>query len=348
MSLVQEMLDNPLEFGKKYPLQPRTYSAGDETRKEKLTRDDKFFQVRGEDRICWFAFKPTTMKDFGSGAYALDVCKYPKPHYEPMYWLDWDANQVIRTVLRPSSKFRDGDWRTEHGVRMFRDTVQSFLDPAEQEEVFNHRMSALVDMQNLSPRIFFTAAVNGCSVFVEGTEEQPIVYHANAMNHLAGFDEADSAMVFQMLRAEKIQQMEKRYREFSQSHQKGPKGPGTFSAKPAAEVNMKHYFAAVQDQRFCQWFAEEANGIASKYVQDTERTRYFWTSLKDLRLEEGIGTVYGVEKNGKWQFFYQKLVFVTVLRDDGVFKSEWRKVSSWHTVACEQFWPDGSGRFAIT
>lgn len=348
MSLVQELLDKPLEFGKKHPLQPRTYASDSETRKEKRTRDDSFFQVRGEERICWFRFKPTTMKDFGSGAHSLDISRYPMPGYEPMYWLDWDANQVIRTVLRPSRKLQDGQWRTEYGVRMFRDTVQSFSDDTEREEVFNHRMSVLTDLANLRPRIFFTAAVNGCSVFVEGTEEQPVVYHANAMGHLFGFDEVDSGELFQRLRAEKIHQMEKRYREFSASHKKGPRGPGIFSVKPPGEVNPTHYLAAVQDPRFRSWFAEEAHAIAKKWVQDTERTRYLWTSLKDLQLEEGIGTVYGVETNGKWQFFYQKLVFVTVLRDDALFGSDWKKVSSWHTIACEQFWPDGGGRFNLS
>lgn len=347
MSLVQELLDKPLEFGKKYPLQPRTYAGPSETRKEKRTQDDTFFQVRGEERICWFAFKPTTMKDFGPGAYALDVCRYPKPGYEPMYWLDWDANQVFRTVLRPSRKFQNEDFKTEYGVRMFRDTVENILDQAEQEEVFNHRLSVLANLENLRPRIFFTAAVNGCSVFIEGTEEQPVVYHANAMGHLMGFDEVDSARLFQRLRAEKINHMEKRYREFSASHKKGPRGPGSFTVKPPGEVNPSHYFAAVQDQRFQQWFAEEAHAIADKWVQDTERTRYFWTSLKDLKLEEGIGAVFGVETNGKWQFFYQKLVFVTVLRDDALIGSDWKRVSSWHTFACEKFWPDGGGRFDL-
>ncbi|HET9228043.1 MAG TPA: hypothetical protein VFR31_15315, partial [Thermoanaerobaculia bacterium] len=149
-------------------------------------------------------------------------------------------------------------------------------------------------------------------------------------------------------RHEKVQHMEKRYKEFSESHVKGPKGLGVFSPKPVQGVNMGHYLSPVQDKEFCKWFAKEVNEIADKYVEDTKRTRYLWTSLKDLQLEEGIGTVFGVEKNGKWQFFYQKLVFVTVLRDDNLLKSEWRKVSNWYTVACEKFWPDGGGRFDLS
>lgn len=349
MTLFEDLVDDPIAFGKKYPMQPRANPiVPGSWSKEKRTQRDSFFQVRGEDRIAWFRFKPTSDRLYGPGGLALDMSTYPLPGYEPMYWLPWGADQVYRTALRPSKKLANEEWTTAYGVDMFRDTVANFADESERNAVFNHRMEVLQNLGNLRPRIFFTAAVNGCSVFVEGTEEQPIVYHANASSHLAGFDEADSAEVFRVLRHEKVQHMEKRYKEFSESHAKGPRGQGAFSQKPVQAVNMGHYLSPVQDKRFCQWFAEEVNEIAQKYVQDTERTRYFWTSLKDLKLEEGVGTVFGIEKDGKWKLYYQKLVFVTVLRDDGLFKSAWREVANWHTVACEKFWPDGDGRFDLS
>ncbi|HWM91703.1 MAG TPA: hypothetical protein VN493_13125 [Thermoanaerobaculia bacterium] len=346
MSLVEKLIEDPIEFGKKNPMHPNTPPIGPGGwSKEKRTQRDKFFQVRGEDRIVWFAF---TKSFHGPGGYSFDFSEYPKPGYEPVYWLPWGMNQIYRTALRPSRKFEDEDWKTEYGVRMFRDTVEKFSDTSERDTVFNHRMKVLEDLGNLRPKIFFTAAVNGCSVFIEGTEEEPIVYHANASDHLAGFDEVDSAELFTVLRWEKIQHMEKRYREFSESHAKGPRNPNLQPAKPSGGVNMGHYLSPVQDPRFHKWFSKEVNEIANKYVEDVNRAKFIWSSYKEFKLEEGVGTVYGVEKNGKWKFYYQKLVFITVMRDDGVFKSDWKKVSHWHTVECENFWPDGTGRFNLS
>lgn len=56
----------------------------------------------------------------------------------------------------------------------------------------------------------------------------------------------------------------------------------------------------------------------------------------------------GAGDSGLTLQFGASLVFVTVLRDDAFIGSDRRKVSSWHTVACEKFWPDGGGRFNLS
>ena len=59
-------------------------------------------------------------------------------------------------------------------------------------------------------KIFFTAAVDGCSVFVEGDPSNPTVYHANAMSHNPGTLDPNVTAEMINLRRARAQQMKDR------------------------------------------------------------------------------------------------------------------------------------------
>ncbi|MFY0578964.1 hypothetical protein ACN28S_36045 [Cystobacter fuscus] len=81
--------------------------------------------------------------------HAISISTQRSDHWFPCFWLPWGGNQTYKVTLVDKRPFKVGG----------------------------------------EPKIFLTAAVDGCSVFVEGTEEEPTVYHANAMGqNPSGFD----------------------------------------------------------------------------------------------------------------------------------------------------------------
>ena len=340
MSAIEKLIADPLTFGKKFPLHPRSPPVNPGSwSKEKESDGETFYQVKGENRIVWLKLVDSY---YGSGGYSLDLSAQPKEGYVPIYWLPWGENRVYRTVLRPSKKFIDPLKSAEYGASLV--IGSAFSGEKRNLERLERELERFFVLGETDPILFFTAAVNGCSVFIEGAKTEPVVYHANAVDHLLGFDQIDSGRAFLCLQREKIRHMVSQYRKFSSGVPKLPRSASAVT-RPSTGVTPHEYLSAVQDENYLDVFKEEVREIAEKYVTDGKRFRFGMSSFKEIKLEEGIGTVYGVRTDGDWSFFYQMLVFVTCLRNEGVIRADWQKTSHWHVAKCESFWPVGDGRY---
>ena len=128
-----------------------------------------------------------------------------------------------------------------------------------------------------NPRYFFTAAINGCSVFIKGTPQAPVIYHAggntNTKNPKAGA---------------------RFWRDLMQSHNQT-------QGAIAAEVNKTMYVNDKKDKTmgtphsraFKQWL--ESNQSGNYLIEDVAPT----------------GCVMGVRNSGAWTFYLQENVTVT-------------------------------------
>jgi hypothetical protein len=125
----------------------------------------EFVSVRGYSRI-----RGIDIRDGAAARYLVTAPpdesgdKIRREGYLPSYWLPWGTDRSIRTTLRPRSQ------TTAMGLVKY--DVLDELYP---------QSPSFPGIDSNDPPIFVTSAVNGCSVVVEGSREQPTVYHANAM-----------------------------------------------------------------------------------------------------------------------------------------------------------------------
>lgn len=167
------------------------------------------------------------------------------------------------------------------------------------------RITKLTIPEDTGPGIFFTAAINGCSVFVTGGAKSPTIYHA-------GLDGALDAEY-------KVTNPSDRY----QAAQK--KNAALFwrlLLKDLAkiddddilgEVNKNHYILRTVKPIPTSAISEKIRG---KKVQTTTHARQFELTLLD---QEGVkpqyctpwGCVFGLrDKNGEWSFYLQENVTI--------------------------------------
>jgi hypothetical protein len=198
------------------------------------------------------------------GKFRLAVETISKAHSFPIYYLPWASNKVLRLSIPPKGT-------APAGVP--------------------------------DPDIFFTAGINGCSVFIEGTQQHPTIYHAGTEDKLGGIN---SGKFWRNL-----------YREWSATAAAEPKGGKTFG-----EVKKSQYIKGQgkeTDARF----------------QDTTRTgvdyeawiRNAQTDI-DVTLVQPWGSVFGLrDALGAWTFYLQKNAVVKYysFKKSGVFGTGGRK-----------------------
>lgn len=209
---------------------------------------------------------------------------------EPCYYLPWRQDSGVRIKLRPSRKNPSVD-----------------------------------DGAALEPRLFVTAALQGCSVIVSGDPTEPVVYHLNAQS-VRGPDNQTlqgSDGDFQAAAQAKIQSMDQLATLAETRHPKvgwqikdrrtpfGGEAPNSKSAslldymsgmQPTQHLNLK--------QRFQNRFGVNV-AVVSQF-----------------------GTVFGIRTEGSWVFYRQtRTRFGYPLRNGGPF------VYTWMHPVCQRFWP---------
>jgi hypothetical protein len=140
------------------------------------------------------------------------------------------------------------------------------------------------DPQN--PGIFFTAAINGCSVFARGNPKEPTVYHAGIDNK---FSKDLDVMKFWRDRAAEMATLE------------GSSGKGFATG----EVNKSHYindpslgmFKTKDSIAFENWLTDE-NKNPSLTIQSVNAS----------------GCVFGIRYGATWAFYLQESAQVQVLK----------------------------------
>ncbi|WPB78459.1 hypothetical protein KYC5002_04715 [Archangium violaceum] len=106
--------------------------------------ESDYQSVESAYRVAFGDIQPGTQGDRTAGAQVVDVRYVHAPGRFPLFWLPYKQNLTRKITLK--------DKRPPHVIRR----------------------------TGGEARIFFTSALNGCSVFIEGSEEEPTVYHLNA------------------------------------------------------------------------------------------------------------------------------------------------------------------------
>lgn len=168
------------------------------------------------------------------------------------------------------------------------------------------------------PRYFFTAAINGCSVFIKGTAQNPTIFHAGGKTVKPGKDPKDGA---------------KFWREMMKTRTE------TKTGKLMGEVNKTMYVTDRKDKLlgtansrlFEQWLKQNPNGFRIEDVSPH-------------------GCVFGRRESGLWTFFLQENVTITYtsfLRQiDGSFNEKRHSVN--RPMQVTEVFPNGQKNVKVT
>jgi hypothetical protein len=126
------------------------------------------------------------------------------------------------------------------------------------------------------PKVFFTAAINGCSVFIKGTAKSPTIYHAGGATYRPEPNEGA-----------------KFWRDMMKTRK------DTALGKIQAEVNKTMYVTDKKDKAlgtansrlFEQWLTANPQGFTIEDVSPT-------------------GCVFGLRDSGEWKFYLQENVSI--------------------------------------
>ena len=256
------------------------------------------------------------------------------PPWFPMYYLSWCKDEILRTTLRPH---KDQSQRgTKAPVPGFETATNTAADPP---------------YDPADPDVFFTANVNGCMVVVEGSRQEPTVYHCNAMTtgHAGSTSPMDAALgdkdanKAQQIIGAKVGAMSTQVRAQAGAHPKALRNTGN----PAQSVK-----GITQDE----YMILAGNAIVGAgYEQGAEKIRGQIAAQfnikgkvpEQIRIQQSCGTVFGVKKHGLWTFYYQKLIKYELWHDIAPWyaKAKWALLAGdlWFVAKCKEFWPGGKG-----
>lgn len=201
----------------------------------------------------------------------------------------------------------------------------------------NYRMTLKQPTTLLAPvRFFITSAVNGCSVFVEGTPEQPTVYHLNRAGGGA------PPIGGNLLTNSTYWQPKKASMESAFLAAKSPKSvtaprPLGAPALPApTAVHAMDYMDVTAAQQPARTSADTYE--AMRQAPNAKTLVYKGSHYLPF------GTVFGWMQNTAWRFFFQKRAchaFEYEATDaKGAKSSVWvTRQFAWHL---EEFWPNAA------
>lgn len=168
------------------------------------------------------------------------------------------------------------------------------------------------------PSIFFTAAINGCSVFVQGDPDAPTVYHAGGSTGIK--DPSEAARMWRQVLAKHI------------------RDSNTASARGSihGEVNKTQYITST----------------ATTNAKSTPTAEQYERELRSLLDKKGSfrveyvtpwGCVFGVRTGNDWAFYLQEnaTVFCNYVK-----KKDVRTVMYARPIQLTKVYPGGSSRIA--
>lgn len=333
MSLNSRFLKNPAEFAQRFALNPQGNRTsqnpgtvgflGTDLKTKHLMGGGNFLQVQGANRILYCNILQGGVAT-DEAALRIDtradgnVCRMEfSPSAQsgsafPVFWLPWLADNAVRITLKTSKH----ETRTQ-GI-FFKSAVE--------------------------PRIFVTAALSGCSIFVEGDRDQPTVYHLNAASTSPGaMDPNDPTMATRA--NNKMLTMEQFYQQISTSaHAKLPATQqGTKSADMSMYMGAQFNPLAVNARRDLARQQLPLNRTLAPVV-GVHNTKH----VGDVGTMMTFGTVFGHKGgDGLWTFYYQSRTRADYwekadpsLPDDNY--ANWRHKVRWVALSCREFWPNGA------
>ncbi|MBK9169401.1 MAG: hypothetical protein IPM24_18325 [Bryobacterales bacterium] len=214
----------------------------------KYTSTDKVTEATIPDgqRVVWVNFERMGKDRNEAEALTFKVSLTPKADWVPIHFLPWRSMKVVHTTI-----------------------------PEIDEKDLGHA-------GDTNPHLFFTAAINGCSVFVTGSPRNPAVYHAGIDGTLSL-----NAVDFWRDRLDEI---------FASS------GMGSPSYK---EVNKSDY---VKDDQFLDPRTTET----AKRYEDWLRSHH--SGEFGIQEVKPWGCVFGIRYGRLWSFYLQENATISYLR----------------------------------
>jgi hypothetical protein len=302
------LTNNPDKLFKKYAVHPADSSDNFTVQ----TQDDDVFKMRIALRVgtsieagavpankivayCHLEKKsrtaPLTTKMEGADCLFLEVTNTPTVGWVPIYYLPWCPAKILDLTIPP---------------------LNPLANPAQ-------------------PNIFFTAAINGCSIFIQGSKKNPTIFHAggNPVNSAEG---RDSAKIWRQLVATL-------------------KDPTKGRIK--AEINKADHVT--------EWDLDPTKPRSTQRALDYEgylKTNYTMPTAT-IKSVSPWGCVFGVRDNqDNWNFYLQENATITVETITGTNTAVQHrtfgkdKVTTTNVIATQTFarplalrqiWPNGGG-----
>lgn len=245
-----EFIANPLMFLRQHSISPPDNAGARPGREFNRTRvlageilsGDLFDGVITRNQaggVRYVKLVPHTSLDF-PGAVGLNVApegRQPDTSWIPIHWLPWYSQRIIQHTIAP--------------------VPSNLVEPPEED----------------FPRFFFTAGINGCSVFVTGPSTNPTISHAGITGKLGR-----AAGQF--------------WRD-----QMAATGASLGLHKIKSEVNRDDYmFTDPKDSVLATRFM--------KWKRDSTEPRF------DLTVQSSFGCVFGIMYGRHWSFYLQESITI--------------------------------------
>jgi len=181
------------------------------------------------------------------------------------------------------------------------------------QDDYNYR-TTLVDHQGLNASFFLTALIDGCSIYVEGTQAQPTVYHLNARSTVAPNLAPPTTPALQRAADwnAKYTLMDTRFRKDALKLTPGangyriPKRVKQMDANlllPGKLENHNYMIGPAQAAAFeATLGALQAAGRAPTFLKGQP--------VDEMQLLAPQGTAFGAKAGGTWRFYVQRRAMV--------------------------------------
>jgi hypothetical protein len=292
-------VQNPQAFANQYTLMPFCETHVNQAHMKKLALSDgtSMTQVQGDNKVAYCDILPA--RSFRSGVPGDQGGSYheagnllvmhitsDRPHANaiPVYFLPWEADRMFRMKLKPSPHH------------------------AQKTETW---FFGLLGGGAITPNVFVTAAVQGCSVFVEGDPASPVVYHVNAVSTDPAGGSLDTTDHWTYLKTAKF----KADYMTSRMQLGSKKYPKTMSAHAPGAVHLMDYMPAA---------APANNAWLTDHYKEELRT--------ETATVYQFGTIFGIRESKTWVFYRQTRTMVD-------YQAGGRWVTEFRNPMCLRFWP---------
>jgi hypothetical protein len=302
MSMTSDFFDGPLDFAKEHAVCPPSYIEGYKG-KDATTLDTKGYKGIG----------PNPERPVGSIRYAR-VMSSKKIGYIELF----DDMRPGGGKMEDRNDEGAGVVRMKSAYSTFGEAKPIYFLPWDESGAIIKLHLPTKGRHVPDPDVFFTAAINGCSVFVQGDPTSPTVYHAGG--NTGRSDHNDAARFWRHALVNHI------------------KNSDTAQArgKLQAEVNKTDYVRTPGTQ------SNSSTPTADKYEQEL-KDRLNKKGSFTVTMVSPWGCVFGVRTGNNWEFYLQENGTVVC---NYVTKAGVRTVSYARPMKLNKIFPGGTSNIS--
>lgn len=265
MTLTTDFFANPLEFAKQRSICPPNNISGYKGKQSEVL-----------DTSGYRGIGPDPENPVGSVKYARVMSSKKVGYVEffddvrPGGAAIADRNDEGAGVVRMNAQFAD-----------FGEALPIYFLPWDESGAIVKLRLPAKGAHDPDPDIFFTAAINGCSVFVQGQPDTPTVYHAGGNTGRSNHNDAANF-----------------WRRALMNHMRNS-GTAHARGKLEGEVNKTHYIKTPGTE------GNSTTPIAEAYEREL-KARLNKKGSFEVTMVNPWGCVFGIRKGTNWAFYLQE------------------------------------------